>query len=90
LGGGGGGSAVRKIYCTMLLDSPPKPSYGPWKLMSKKLPMDLYDLYGPVCNAFEAAYVHKTTYEPLIDTAPYVMLLMDLPASKALRTGPYK
>ncbi len=52
-------------------------------------------------------YVHKNTYGPLIDTALYVMLLMqanpllgqveggwvlemDLPTSKALRTGPNK
>jgi hypothetical protein len=51
--------------------------------------------------------VLKTTYEPLIDTALYLMLLMrtnpllgqvgggwvlemDLPTSKALRTGPNK
>ncbi len=34
-------------------------------------------------------HVHKTTYEPLIDTALYVMLLMLL-SSKALRMGPYK
>ncbi len=41
LGGGGGGSAVRKIYCTVLPHSSPKSSYGPWELMYIKLPMDL-------------------------------------------------
>ncbi len=33
--------AVRKIYCTALSHSPPKPSYGPWKLMYVKVPPDL-------------------------------------------------
>jgi hypothetical protein len=38
---GGGGSTVRKLYCTVLPHSPPKPSYRPRKLMYIKLPMDL-------------------------------------------------
>jgi hypothetical protein len=41
LKGGGGDSAERKIYCTVLPHSPPKTSYGPWKLMYIKLPMNL-------------------------------------------------
>ncbi len=53
----GGGSAVRKIYCT-----------GPWKLAT----IQLYDPFKPP----KGAHVHKTTYEPLIDTDLYLVLLM--------------
>jgi hypothetical protein len=31
---GRGSSGIRKIYCTVLPHSPPKPSYGPWEIKS--------------------------------------------------------
>jgi hypothetical protein len=50
-----GGSAVRKIYCTVLPHSPPKVSYGPWKLMYIELwYLCTSDRCGPVRNAFDA------------------------------------
>ncbi len=48
------GSAVRKIYCTVLTHSPPKPSNGPCTLMFIKLPMDLWLIRPCIRNAFDA------------------------------------
>ena len=92
--------------CTILPHSPPQPVMGPgssWKLMYIKLPMDLWlirscDLYGmflmwasrPWKSITWAIGMVGPWKSPLLWAQPFPSLVMDLPASKTLHTGPYK
>jgi hypothetical protein len=63
-----GGSAVRKFTALCSLTFPQKPSYGLWKVLYIKLPMDLW--------TSEIFPDRIAIYGPVIFTAQYVMLLM--------------
>jgi hypothetical protein len=63
---GGGGSAVRKMYCTVLPHSPPK---HPGKRGEKNL-LHCAPSLSPKAKIWAPeAHVHKTTYGPLNDMA---------------------